>query len=101
MDIMEILANKPLGTVTDHMGRTVTVNHSLDKSNQYQAFIPRVNGKVNPWPISKPFDLYFIAGGSRFYILADGTLVNGYNEFPQEELKKIYDLLKPFDKDLY
>lgn len=100
MELHEILANKPLGTITDHMGRMYNINHSIDKYTFMQVYIPRYRGKVDSWSISKQYDLYFIAGGSRYYILADGTLVHGFNTFPQSELKKIYDLLKPFDKDL-
>lgn len=98
---MEILANKPLGTVTNYLGDVYTINHSMDRLNFRQVYIPRVGGEVLTWPISKDFDLFFIAGGSRFYILSDGTLVHGYNDFSQEELKKIYDILKPFDRKLY
>lgn len=82
--------------VVDHMGRqylVVTDNNLVPyylKQNINIVFVPREN-----WRISLPYDLYFSTGGRRYYITKTGELVGGtYNDFPQNELLKIYKLLK-------
>jgi hypothetical protein len=37
------------------------------------------------------YDMCIQIGGADYCINADGTLVNGYNNFSQEEFKKAYD----------
>jgi hypothetical protein len=40
---------------------------------------------------NKTYDMCIQIGGAQYCINADGTLVNGYNNFAQEEFKKAFD----------
>lgn len=73
--------------ITCHMKDeyTLCLNPKDAKFKFYTAF------KTRDPRCKKPYDMCLQIGGQLYFILKDGTLVSGYNDFPKSELKKAYD----------